>query len=183
MIARPPTPDAKPATTPPLRPGANVLLGRNPLGVWVQGPSGGSGFSHPFTVMASGSGVRVSKGLVIANITAEPCIDKVPISGNTTTRQPVLNLDDSAVDDLNQSWVCVEVTPNADGKLDATPIKPQVVVVQRKYPLTLTGKFGRMPLALLLRKNNTWQVYQIAYFNFRYEAVNPASGPRKHFFL
>ena len=183
MIARPPAPAQKPEQAPPLRPGANVLMGSNPLGVWVQGPSGGSGFSHPFTVSASGTGARISKGLVIANISVEPVIGEVPISGNTTHRQPVLKLDPSLTDDLNQSWVCVEVTPNADGKLDAKPKTPQALVVQRSSPVALTGPKGRMPLALLLRKNDTWQVYQIAFFHFRYEAVNPATGPRKHFFL
>ena len=166
-----------------MRPGSNVLMGRNPLGTWVQGPGGGADFSHPFTVFPSSAGARVSRGLVIANIAVEPVIGKVPIGGDDKNTQPVLNLDDSLVDDLGQSWVCVLVIPNADGKLDAKPDKPQVTVVQRAFPIALTGKGGLVPLALLLRRNGHCQVFQIAMFHFRYETSQPASGPRKHFFL
>ena len=183
MIARPPATTPKPEAAPPLRPGANVLMGRNPLGFWVQGPAGSADFSHPFTVQASGTGARVGKGLVIANISAEPVIGTVPISGDDKHPQPLLTLDASLVDELGQSWVCVEVTPNKDGKLDAKPDKPQVVVVQSRYPVTLTSMKGRAPLALLFRKKGRWQVYQIAMFHLRYETTLSTAGERKHFFL
>ena len=184
MIARPPVQHQHPEQEAPmLRPGANVLMGRNPLGFWVEGPSGGSDFSHPFTVTASGSVARVSKGLVIADIAVEPVIGKAPISGDSKNPQPTLKLDTALTDDLGQSWVCVLVVPNAVGKLDAKPDKPQVTVVQRAFPIALTGNGGIAPLALLLRKNDRWQVYQIAFFHLRYLTSQPAKGPRQHFFL
>ena len=184
MIARPPTQHQHPEQEAPmLRPGANVLMGRNPLGFWVEGPAGSSDFSHPFTVLVSGDYTRVSKGLVIADIAVEPCIGSVPISGDDKNPQPTLKLDASLVDDLNQSWVCVEVTPNDKGKLDAKPKKPQVVVVQRAWPNAATGAAGRVALAQLFRKNDRWQVWPIAFFHYRYTTSQPAKGQRQHFFL
>ena len=184
MIARPPsqTQQPKPAQ-PSLRPGANVLMGRNPLGFWIEGPAGSSDFSHPFTVFVSGDYARVSKGLIIADIAVEPCIGGVPISGDDTHSQPLLKLDASLVDALNQSWVCVLVIPNAAGKLEAKPAKPQVTVVQRAFPMSATGKGGLVALAQLFRKNDRWQVFPIAFYHYRYLTSQPAKGPRQHFFL
>ena len=183
MIARPTAQPQKPEPAPLLRPGANVLMGRNPLGFWVEGPAGSADFSHPFTVFVSGDTARVSKGLVIADIAVEPCISSVPISGDDKNPQPTLKLDASLVDDLNQSWVGVLVIPNADGKLDAKPSKPQVTVVQRAFPNAATGKGGFVALAQLFRKNDRWQVFQIAFFHFLYITSQPAKGPRQHYFL
>lgn len=183
MISRPPAQPPAPAPAPPMRPGANVLMGRNPLGFWVEGPRGGAVFSHPFTVMVSGEMARVSKGLLIAKISVEPVIGKVPIGGDDKNPQPEIKLNAGLVDDLGQSWICVEVTPDKDGKLDAKAKKPQVVAVQRNHPIALTGETGRKPLALLLRKNDRWQVFQIAMFHLSYVTSQPAKGPRQHFFL
>ena len=181
MIARPPQQPEQPTPSVPLRPGANVLLGSNPLGIWISGPAGGGGsFSHPFTVMVSGNMARVSRGIVFANIGLEPVIGKVPIGGDKTKRQPSLELNPSRVDKLDQSWVCVEVTPDEDGKLD--PKKPPVVV-QRAEPMVLRGPTARFPLALLFYKKGRAQVFQIAMFHLRYETVLPADNARKHFFL
>ncbi len=160
-----------------------MRMGRNPLGFWVDGPSGGAGFSHPFTVTVSGDTARVSKGMLIADIAVEPCIGSVPISGDANHPQPTLKLDPALTDDLNQSWVCLLVIPNAEGKLEAKPDKPQVTVVQRAFPVSMTGKGGLAPLALLVRKNGRWQAYQITMFHLRYSMAQPASGPRRHYFL
>ena len=182
MIAHLP-PLAKPAQeAPAIRPGANTLMGRNPLGMWIQGPTSGGDFSHPFTVFLAGDYVRVSKGLIIANIAVEPCIGSVPISGDANNPQPTLKLDAGLVDGLNQSWVGILVVPNADGKLDAKPDKPQVTIVQRKFPNAATGKGGFVAIAQLFRKNDRWQVFPIAFFNYRYETSQPATGQRQHFF-
>lgn len=185
MIARPQSPNPPKAdSSAALRPGANVLMGRNPLGFWMGGPGGGGAdFRHPFTVYVVGGRVRVSRGLVLANIAMEPEIGNAPIGGDATHAQPSLKLDVSLVDDLNQSWVCVEVTPDADGKLDVKGKTSKVVAVQRDHPIAMTGPTGRAPLAMLLRKAGGWQVLQIAMFHFRYETVQPANGPRRHFFL
>lgn len=180
MIARPAPSQEKPPNTPPMRAGANVLMGRNPLGMWMDGPSGKADFSHPFTVQAGGAGARVGKGLVIGNVSVEPVIGKAPIGGDGKT-PPVLKLNASLVNDRGESWVCVEVTPDDDGKLDGK--KAKIEVVQRDHPIALTGKTGRTPLAMLLRKNDSWRVFQIAMFHLRYETSLPAKGPRTHFFL
>lgn len=183
MIARPQVQSPKAEQAAPMRPGANVLMGRNPLGMWVEGPRSGADFSHPFTVVLASDGVRVSKGLLLANIAVEPVIGKVPVGGDDKNAQPTLKLDASLTDEAGQSWICVEVSPDKDGKLDAKAKKPQVVVVQREHPIALTGETGRAPLALLLRKKDRWQVTPIAMFHLSYVTSQPAKGPRQHFFL
>ena len=151
MIARAPQQAQQPAAAVPLRPGANVRMGRNPLGFWVEGPSAATDFSHPFPVYVSGGEARVGKGLVIAGESFEPVIGKVPVSGDAKHPQPTIKLDDALVDDLGQTWVCVEATPDKDGKLDPAAKTPQVVVVQRDHPSAMTGDTGRAPLALIVK--------------------------------
>ena len=126
--------------------------------------------------------VRVSKGLVLANIAVEPVIGKVPIGGDTKNPQPTLKLDVSLVDHLKQSWICLEVTPDNDGKLDEKMATSRVEVRQWGGPIKIDGPAGRTPLAMLLLVNNSWRVLQIAMFHFRYETVQTSNGPRRHFF-
>ena len=159
-------------------------MGRNPLGSWIQGPAGSADFSHPFTVFESGNTARVSKGLVFGSSDSfEPSIGRVPIGGDDKNPQPSLKLDPSLIDDLNQSWVVVQVTPDKNGKLDPKAANPQVVIAQHDHPFAMTGPIGCAPLALLFYKNSRWQVFQIAFFHFLYITSQPAKGPRQHFFL
>jgi hypothetical protein len=151
--------------------------------MWIQGPTSGGDFSHPFTPSLVGDRIRISKGLIIGNIAVEPCIGTVPVSGDANNPQPTLKLDAGLVDDLGQSWVGILVLPNVDGKLDAKPDKPQVTIVQRKFPNAATGKGGFIAIAQLFRKNDRWQVFPIAFFNYRYTTSQPAKGARQHFFL
>lgn len=181
MITRPKTPPATLPPAMPLRPGANVRMGRNPLGFWVQGAGGGGDFRHPFPVAVGGGVARVGFGLILANISVEPRIGSVPVSGDDTHPQPTLTLDASLVDASNQSWVCVEVTPENTGRLDEK--KPGVVVVQRAHPIVDTGETGRAPLAMLRWKNKAWVVHEIAMFHLRYETMKTAEGVRRHYFL
>jgi hypothetical protein len=183
MIARPTPLPLKAETQPPLRAGANVRMGRNSLGVWMSGRSSGGIFSHPFTVNVAGNNARVSKGIVLGDISVEPLIGKVPVSGDAKHAQPVLRLDASLVDEIGQSWVCVEVTPDADGKLDPDGKKSKVVAVQRAWPMVMEGETGRAPLALLVLKGNRWEVHQVAMFNLRYITSKAEGGKRRHFFL
>ncbi len=184
MIARPVTLEpAKVQAAPPLRPGNGLLMGRNPLGSWIEGPTGGGNFSHPFTVSAPGSVARVSYGLILSTVAVEPRIGSVKISGEANTLQPVLRLSETAVNHLGESWVCVEVTPDADGKLDVENKKSTVEVVQREVPLVIEGKTGRHPLALLVRTNGLWQVFAVTMFHLRYETSLSSDGTRKHYFL
>jgi hypothetical protein len=171
--------------TPPLRVGVNVQMGQNPLGMWVQGPSGGGDFRHPFPVTVSGSSARVGHGLIIANVSVEPLIGRVPVSGDARRPQPRLKLSREMVNSRGESWVCVEVTPDADGNLDEEGEASTVEVVQRESPLVTEGTTGRAPLALLVLRKELWQVHQIAMFHYRYETSLPTAegARRKHFFL
>lgn len=177
-----PAPPAQPPV-PPLIPGSHVLMGRNALGTWIEGPRGGADFSHRWTVHVSGDGARVGFGLVMANVAVEPRIGRVPVSGTDKQPQPVLKLNPALKNDKGESWVCVEVTPNADGALDAGQEESQVVVVQRDHPIAMVGETGRAPLALLFYgAGDRPQVHQVAMFHFRYETAVVA-GRRRHFFL
>ncbi len=183
MIARPLPSPPTPAPSAPLRAGANVRIGRNALGFWMQGPGGGEGFSHPFTVTLSGSGARVSRGLILANIAVEPLIGKTPVSGGAGKPQPVLQLDSSLVNANGESWVCVQVKPDEEGKLDVDNKKSRVEVMQAAHPISAGGDSGRAPLAMVVYKGGRPQVFQIAMFHLRYETATQTNGPRKHFFL
>ena len=183
MIVRPLTPSPAPTKTAPIQPGANMSMGRNPLGFWFNGPVASVDFSHPFTIQPGAGGIRVSKGLILADISVEPLIRSVPISGDDKQAAPVLKLDPSLVNDSKESWVCVEVTPNADGKLDPAGKASKVEVVQRDFPILTEGVTGRAPLALISFQKVSPQFFQIAMFHLRYVTSQPAQGPRKHFFL
>jgi len=184
MIPRQTPPPTKPEPVPPMRVSAGMRMGSNPLGFWMEGPAGGGAdFRHPWTVYAGGAGARVSSGLILAEIAVEPVIGTVSIGGDDQHPQPVLKLDASLANDLGESWVCVEVTPDADGKLDPEGKKSKVEVVHRDHPIVAAGKTGCTPLAILVWKKGRPQVFQIAMFHFRYETSVPSTGPRKHFFL
>lgn len=172
---------------PPLRAGGGMLLGRNRLGVWLEAPHGGGGdFRHPWLVTATGAVARVRSGLVLANVSVEPVIGGVPLSGTDRQPPPKLKLDAEKTNEAGESWVCVEVTPDAEGKLDAEGETSMVEVVQRDVPVVSTGDTGRTPLALLVyRESRLVQVWQVAYFNFRYETSKGTEegARRRHFFL
>jgi hypothetical protein len=160
------------------------MLGQNPLGRWVEVPRGGSDFRHPWLVTVSGVEARVGRGLIMGNVTVEPTIGGVPIGGGDG-QPPVLRLREGETDAGGNSWVCVEVTPDKDGKLDAARKESQVVVVQRAHPIADTGRTGRAPLAMLTLTKGRWQVWQVAMFHFRYitTAAADAKVVRRHFFL
>ena len=184
MIARPPQPASPTTPEPPLRAGANLLQGRNSLGFWIQGPTGGNAFQHPYTVVGGGRGVRVSKGLLLGDIAVEPVIGTVPISGDENTAQPTLKIDPAKVNKIGESWVCVEVTPTSAGKLAKSEEESsKVEVVQRDFPLVAIGETGRFPLALLVFRNGVAQLFQITMFHLRYETTLAEGQRRRHFFL
>lgn len=170
-----------------MRPGANTRLGSNPLGMWIETDRSGGDFRHPFLVTPGGKGARIGKGYVLGEVAVEPTIGGVPISGVPGQKPvPVLKLGRAAApDELNPSgetWVCIEVTPDEDGKIGTGGAK--VEVVQRAQPFVTQGKTGRVPLALLVpRAYGAWEVHQIAHFHLRYVTSKPAEGQRNHFFL
>lgn len=187
MIARATQPPAEVPREIPLQPGAGLRTGRNPLGTWVEGLGNGSDFRHPFLVTAGSADARISRGLILAETGIEPTIGDVPIGGDKQRRVPVLRLDASLVNDRKESWVCVEVTPDAEGKVaDAKGglvDGAKVEVVQRAAPFVTQGDTGRAPLAMLLYGRKVPQVFQIAMFHFRYETTLPVNGRRRHWFL
>lgn len=180
MIAQPhfAKPPAQHAPVPPLRAGHNVRLGRNPLGVWLEGPSGGADFRHPFTVHTAGNSARVSHGLVLGNIVIEPWIGSKPASAPGVK----LKLSPERVNERGETWVCVEVTPREDGTLDAEQKEATVEIVQRDHPIVTVGATGRAPLAMLVYRDGRAALHQVAMFHFRYETAVSA-GQRKHFFF
>lgn len=150
------------------------------MGFVVSGDPGTGGFNHPFSVALIGGEVTVTKGLVEG---MEPAINKVPISGDAKHSQPRLKLNPSDVNEKGESWVCVEVTPYEDGKLDA---KSLIEVVHRRTPFRADEKVGRHPLALILwDAEKPRSVFAVTYFNLRYYRTTPApgGGARRHFFL
>lgn len=165
-----------------MRAGASVRIGSNALGIWVEGPSGGADFSHPFTVLYGGGVARVSKGLILGDVAVEPRIGDVPISGDDERPAPTLAIDPALVNERGESWVCVEVTPDAEGKLSGKTAK--IEVVQRDHPIVTLGGTGRAPLAMLIFRagSESARVLQIAMFHFRYATSQPATSRRAHFF-
>lgn len=183
MIARTPMKPPSQKQVPPLRAGSNLRQGSNLLGTWFSARSGGSDFSHPFTVTVAGGAAYVSRGFVYAGDDGvEPRIGSVPIGGDERHGAPTLRLDAGIVNDRKESWVCVEVTPDEDGKLGE---KAKVEVVQREHPSVPIGDTGRTPLALLLYESgDVPQVWQIAYFHFHYITTPAAEKKQRgHFFL
>ncbi len=175
---RPVDPIQKPPAEPALRPGAGLLMGKNKLGMYVDAPRGSVDFRHPWLVSLAGNAVRIGRGYVLAETAVEPRIQGVPISGDTAKAAPVLELDAELINDLKESWVCLEVTPDEEGKLGE---ESSVVCVQRSTPFVTVGETGRTPLAALIREGTRWAVWQIAHFHFRYTTSTTDAG-RRHFF-
>jgi hypothetical protein len=100
-----------------------------------------------------------------------------------------LKLDASLVNERGESFICLEVTPDAEGKVSEADGSlrdgASVVVVQSDVPMLTVGEKGRTPLAMLVYREGATrpEVHQIAFFHFRYESAQPASGQRRHFFV
>lgn len=180
MISLPPRDVPVTQSEVPLRPGGGLRIGRNALGMWMEAPGGTADFRHPWLATVGGGRARIAVGYIIGEIAVEPVIGQVPIGGDERRPAPSLRLDEGVVNAAGESWICAEVTPDAEGKLGETAV---VEIVQRDHPMLTQGKTGRAPLALLVRRGETWQVFQIAHFHLRYVTSLPKSGARNHFFL
>lgn len=194
MIPPPPPPDdpRNPSPTPRPQPGVNSLLASTPFGFVISGmPSSGASFAHPWRPSLVGKdGVRLAKGIVVQDgLSAgyEPVITEggkaAPISGDAAKKlpPPTLRLDRVVATAQLESWVCIEVTPAADGTLaDKTGALAKGVVIEvvhRDAP-TLTGKAtGRHPLALIVwSASGPARILPITFFNLRYHRTTPAPG-------
>jgi hypothetical protein len=181
------------AASPRPQPGVNSRLASTPFGFVISGvPSGGASFSHPWSPSLVGKdGARLSKGIVIGdNLNAgyEPTIttggSAVPISGNAAKGipQPTLRLDRTVANANLESWICLEVTPAANGTLADTTgalAKGVVIAVVHRNAPTLTGQAtGRLPLALVAWSANSGpsRIWPVQFFNVRYHRTTPAPG-------
>lgn len=171
---------------PPLRPGANLRLGRNRLGAWFDGPGSTGDWRHPWLVTVSGKSVRVAPGLLLAETAVEPRINGAVLSGGPGGQVPVLTLDDGAINLSDESYVCLEVTPTAEGKLtdqDGTLLDAvRIEVVERPSPYLHSGDVGRTPLAMIFHGAGTPRVTQVAMFHLRYETNQAEGQQRRHYF-
>jgi hypothetical protein len=175
---------ASPAGYAPPRQSPGVLLKMTPQG-YTQAPAnkGGGSFNHPFRPLLSGDKLRFTRGLVSG---FEPTIGdgKIPISGNSKNPPPALQLKPEDMDEeTQQSWACIEVTPDKDGVISKAD---QIRLVHRKTPGDFFGTVGTQPLALILwRDKKPIRAIDLVWFNLRYMSVQPAPGRggRRHFFL
>lgn len=172
----------------PVRPGSNSLITRTPFGTVINGRPHASAFGHPFQPFLSGTSIRFSAGYV--NSEFVPIIrtkegKNVPMTGDDKNAAPALDLDPKIVNQtLQQSWACLEVTPNNDGSLDK---KSLVQIVHRNAPTSVDPKVGRQALALITWANNVPQrVYAQIWFNLKYARTTPqtvGNGIPRHLFL
>ncbi len=139
-------------------------------------------------VSLAGDAARVSMGLVIGNVAVEPMIGRVRISGEEGKAAPELKIEESVATRKGESWVCVEVTPTAAGKLDEEgegddddKEGAKVVVAHRSSPVVDVGETGRAPLAMLVWRAGRARVVQVAMFHYRYETSGEGMK-RRHFF-
>ncbi|MEO7933200.1 MAG: hypothetical protein ABIT76_08595 [Chthoniobacterales bacterium] len=175
---------ATPAGYAPPRQSPGILLRMNAQG-YTQTPTnrGGGSFNHPFRPSLVGMELRLSRGLVNG---LEPVIGtkKIPISGDAKHAQPALKLDPDQIDkETQQSWVCLQVTPDKEGRLATAD---QIEVVQRKSAYAFVGEKGIQPVALVLWKNKRpVRAIDQVWFNLRYITILPPAGQggRKHYFL
>lgn len=176
MITRLPIVPAPPPP-PPLRPmpGVGTRLTFSALGYsYSAGAGAGGRYLHPFKPALGGREVSLARGLVDV---FEPVIGTEPIS--TGAR---LKLDPKVANERGESWVCVEVTPNADGLLDETS---RVEIVHTATVRSFDPAIGREALALILwRSGRPWLAHAVVMFNLKYERVlpPPGGGPVRHLF-
>lgn len=184
------SPAATPATRP--QPGVNSLLASTPFGFVISGaPSGGASFAHPWKPSLVGrDGVRLAKGIVLADGLSAGYEPVITVGGKATsvsgdaakkTAPPTLRLDRSVATAQLESWVCVEVTPAADGTLaDKTGALAKGVIIEvvhRNAPVLRGKATGRHPLALIVwSASGPARIWPITFFNLRYHRTTPAPG-------
>jgi hypothetical protein len=153
-------------------PGNGVRLTRTSAGFSYSAITRGPALRHPFKPFLSHGGVRLSRGLVEY---IEPKIKGVPIGGTDDEPPPVLKLAPEMANDAGESWVCVELTLNADGKLPAKD--PQVIIAHRKELVSHSRVLARCGLAMILwRDKKPFRALEVVYFNLRYQRLLPPDG-------
>lgn len=171
-----------------IRPSSGVRVGLSHFGYYVSAAPGVANFSHPFTPRLASNSISFSAGYVNSEFVPVIRTDAgalVPITGDDKNGVPSLTLNSDDIDgDTQQSWVCLEVTPNDDGSLDKNSL---IQITHRDSPTSIDEKIGRQPLALILWNNGKpLKAYPQVWFNLRYARTTPQSagnGLPRHFFL
>lgn len=155
-----------------------TLLGSTPFGFYVANANAGQRFDHPFRPALSAGGLRFRPGRVEGY---EPTIEGVPISGSGGKLPPLLGLKTKVYNGSQESWACVEVTPNVDGTVNE---KSKIEVVHCKTPFLDRGLVGRFPLALIVwRGELPILVLPQVFFNLRYSCqLGATPSGKRHFF-
>jgi hypothetical protein len=156
-----------PPVPPPLRPGVGARLTSNELGQSLDFTAPGASYPHPWRPSLSRAGVRLTRGLI--NGQWEPVINGVKLSART---QPVLALKPELATDAGESWVCVEVEPDALGEITKDS---RVEIVHRNQPRSLDPQIGCEALVQILWRGRTpLAAFELVHFNLRYTRVLPA---------
>lgn len=156
------------------RTGPGLLLTVNPaLGYAYSAKDGkGASFKHNFRPFLSALGLRLTYGTLG---TFEPKIGALRMS------QAVLKLDPGEATAAGESWACVEVETNADGRV-TDPEK--VRVIHTKDPGFSTPTKAREPLALIIwRKRLPVRVEPIRMWCMTHHRIQESATSYLHVFL
>lgn len=160
-------------------PGSGLLVQSNPMGASFSLPRPPV-FGPPFTVALGSNSVTISRGTVEGK---EPMLNGVPISG-AGGPQPVLVLDPSIATAAGESWIVLELVPNAQGRLDD---QSNLTIAHRNQSLSADDQLGRQSVAMVLwQQRVAVRVVQVLEFNIaQYQRVTlPAGmGPARHLFI
>ena len=97
--------------------------------------------------------------------------------------EAVLRLEPATANENGESWACISVSPNAEGRVDSAE---RVRMVHTNHPLSDDETNGLCPVALILwRGKAIAAVHELLFFNVRYQLVKlPAGqGPARHVFF
>lgn len=182
-----PRPVAPPPKAPPPRPGAGTRLTSNALGYALSAIAAGASFDHPWRPGLGGLRATLRRGTVRSiggDGVYEPKIKSggklVPMSGEDGITPAYLDLDPGVANAAGESWIALEVEPNAGGELVKTS---RVEIVHTNTPISHAIPLGRHPLVLILwKKRRPIRVIPITHFHLRYARIVDPVGAR-HFFL
>lgn len=158
------------------RPGTGAQLTSSALGFSYAATDGVVSYRGRFRPALAAQGIRFSRGLVEGR---EATIGKLPLSDP----KAVLALKPGIENAQGESWACLEVVPDAEGRLLPDARRE---IVHSDSPVSLDPALGRCAIALILwRARRPVQAIAIIEFNLRYERLIPAPGhgPVRHFFL
>jgi len=156
-------------------PGTGIRATVRDFGVAFSVETVNPAFPHPWKPRIGNGTLSLARGLVD--------VFTPTIAGRKMTDpRAELRLDPAKVNKNGESFIVLEVEPNALGKLDA---QSRVEIVQDKDPDLHSDKIGRQPLAVVIFKGRSpVRAFAVAMFNLRYFFVPavPGSGRARHLF-